>query len=190
MKKVGVRTPTSPEQPTTPPPPPTPTPSSCRNPTETHHCTLHVQQHTFIHTGTRAQTTFSFCSFLINLLFSIGFEEPSLPEQRHLRGIPGLWISGVWTRRKSTALFFSLSGKLAPCECGVEDEKGLYMGPSPTKTPATGHFGGWRVGLFNRSVVWCFLVFFGVFWMFFGYLLCPFAPKRIFSMVCWGLGGG
>ena len=37
------------------------------------------------------------------------------------------------------------------------------------------------------GVLWCF---FGVFWLFFGYLLCSFAPKGIFSMVCWGLGGG
>ena len=32
-------------------------------------------------------------------------------------------------------------------------------------------------------------MFFGVFWMFFGYLLCPFAPKKDFFHGLLGVGG-
>ena len=44
------------------------------------------------------------------------------------------------------------------------------------------------------GVFWCFLVFFGCFLVFFGcfWATCcaHLPPRRIFSMVCWGLGGG
>ena len=76
-------------------------------------------------------------------------------------------------------------------ECSPSPPK-IHTPPSPTKTPATGHFGGWRVGLFNKYVVWCFLVFFGVFWCFldvFWLLVVPICPQKDFFHGLLGVGG-
>ena len=76
---------------------------------------------------------------------------------------------------------------------GWKDVKGQGAG-KPHKN--TRHRPFWRVA--GRSIQQvCFLVFFGVFWMFFWCFFLFFLatccaqlpPKRIFSMVCWGLGG-